>query len=335
MIRKILIPAIFLVLVSVENSFAERMTYEEYQSGALNFCDTRTDLWNAPSTIVDAEWWESSSTEWNTNTNIVPVIRNFPRLDANDVNDWMMSIIAAERSPIMRNYLRQAYSRDYIGNFPGYKTVEVANIAYHARMNSLFDCAVVESRIVIIHGLMKSNALRWRTEILERIETELKKLNAQYVQCLPDESEEDATLSDQTILDKVNERVVNTSTLQYCHYRKYLTYLDSNLEYDITESMKKEQWIGGTEWTPIPVDTDTMALELRSREAQITNEISRADRALPRAILSLHEMQRTYAAHILLTIVYNDYVTFRDNLRSYMSPTSQLFEKAFNAMTPR
>ncbi|MFZ2255703.1 MAG: hypothetical protein WAW59_02885 [Patescibacteria group bacterium] len=46
-------------------------------------------------------------------------------------------------------------------------------------------------------------------------------------------------------------------------------------------------------------------------------------------------MQRTYAAHLLLTIVYDDYVRLRDNLNRYMTPVSQLFEKAYNAMSPK
>ncbi len=62
--------------------------------------------------------------------------------------------------------------------------------------------------------------------------------------------------------------------------------------------------------------------------------MSLAYRTLPRAMLAYQEMSRTYAAHLMLVIVYDDYVRLRDNLSKYMNATSQLFEKAYNAMTP-
>ena len=83
-----------------------------------------------------------------------------------------------------------------------------------------------------------------------------------------------------------------------------------------------------------PINTDDMAAELIKRQEQMRTEISRAQRALPRAIIAYQEMYRTYAAHLMLVIVYDDYVLLRDNLNKYMSPVSQLFEKAFNAMIP-
>jgi hypothetical protein len=92
--------------------------------------------------------------------------------------------------------------------------------------------------------------------------------------------------------------------------------------------------IGDNSTKQIPTDADSMRRTLGQRQEQIRLEIALAYRTLPRAILAYQEMARTYAAHLMLVIVYDDYVHLRDNLAKYTSATSQLFEKAYNAMTP-
>ena len=47
--------------------------------------------------------------------------------------------------------------------------------------------------------------------------------------------------------------------------------------------------------------------------------------------MAFQEMDRTYVTHLLLVIIYDDYLKLRDNLDKYMSIVSQTFEKAYNA----
>ena len=128
--------------------------------------------------------------------------------------------------------------------------------------------------------------------------------------------------------------MINSATLQYCHYRKYLTYIESNLSNNNSEFSRIESKIGEENTEKAPKDSESFQRKLIQQRSQIQTEIYTADRALPRSIDAFKEMERTYAAHLLLVIVYDDYVRLRDNLARYMSSTSQLFEKANNAMTP-
>lgn len=64
---------------------------------------------------------------------------------------------------------------------------------------------------------------------------------------------------------------------------------------------------------------------------KLESERTRANSTVPKAIMAFQEMDRTYITHLLLVIIYDDYLKLRDNLNSYMSIISQTFEKAYNA----
>lgn len=42
-------------------------------------------------------------------------------------------------------------------------------------------------------------------------------------------------------------------------------------------------------------------------------------------------MERAYPVHLLLMIIYDDYIRLRKNLSSYMNASTQLYIKAYNA----
>lgn len=73
--------------------------------------------------------------------------------------------------------------------------------------------------------------------------------------------------------------------------------------------------------------------DMNSRYVQIRNDLSRATSTLPKALVAYREMERTYAVHLMLIIIYDDYLELRENLNSYLSTVSQIFEKAKNAQS--
>jgi predicted phosphoribosyltransferase len=75
----------------------------------------------------------------------------------------------------------------------------------------------------------------------------------------------------------------------------------------------------------------SVANSIQAKQQSLTNAINKAERSIDRAITSYKEMERTYSTHILLVILYDDYVRLRDNLSSYFDIVSQTFEKANNA----
>lgn len=322
MLKKLLFICISLPLLGIgQGVFAEPMTFDEYATDAEMFCDDTEKEWN--------QW----SNPGESTTRLVPKL-TYPEFEANTVNAWMEQQIDQEKSPLGKEYLKRALDPAYIGNFDGLKSLEAAQNVYHARLNTLFDCAVIESRMGIILGLQESKALKWQSEILNMLKKEFIKLDVLQKQCLPSDKEK-AKANPTVFSREINTRMVNTAGLQYCHYRKYLSYLDSHLNTETTKTLETEHEIWQTEVKTLPPTSDIFTSELIKRQSQLRNEIYRANRSLPRAIVAFNEMQRTYAAHLLLTIVYDDYVRLRDNLNRYMTPVSQLFEKAYNAMSPK
>lgn len=66
---------------------------------------------------------------------------------------------------------------------------------------------------------------------------------------------------------------------------------------------------------------------------QIQSNVARAQSTLPKALVAYREMERTYGVHIMLVIIYDDYLTLRQNLSTYLNAVSQFFEKAENAQS--
>jgi hypothetical protein len=165
----LLISTVLLVLASAGTTFAEVMSYETYSSGATTFCD-------------------NPEVEWNKTSRSVGKI-TYPELKSETVNAWMSSQIASETSQLGRAKLQEALDPARIGNFAGWRALEVVQSAYNARMNTLFDCAVIESRISIIKGLQEAKAINSRSEILKKLKKESDKLAQQNAQCLPNEKE--------------------------------------------------------------------------------------------------------------------------------------------------
>ncbi len=123
----------------------------------------------------------------------------------------------------------------------------------------------------------------------------------------------------------------NSATRQYCHYRYYLNYLSDNLEKDKHFMDTLEKSIGSDNTKEYPKTFQEWGQQYNIYASQLDREILRADSTLPRAFMALEDMERNYAAHIILQIIYDDYIRLRNNLSKYMNASTQLYLKAYNA----
>lgn len=130
---------------------------------------------------------------------------------------------------------------------------------------------------------------------------------------------------------KIVDKLSRSATREYCSYSYYLDYLDSNIRENIVGSITLDQQIGTTKPSVAPSTTDAALSETTKRTNAVENELARAQDTLPKAVVAYREMERTYTVHLLLVIIYDDYLALRDNLKSYMNSLSQTFEKANNA----
>lgn len=73
------------------------------------------------------------------------------------------------------------------------------------------------------------------------------------------------------------------------------------------------------------------ATTLASISVRIQSELSHARSTHEKAFNAYSEFEKTYAQHVVLQIIYDDYIQLRKNLRDVMNPLSQLIYKHNNS----
>lgn len=277
-------------------------TYEQYQQNAKNICD-----WQ------DAPWSKSNA--------LVP-IPQYPKLDANSVNSQINSPNIDNLSSDEKIKLMTELNMQRIWTFDWFKTLEVARLQYRATMNSVFACAILESRLKILDDL-RENFTKISSEINKQLDNEKVRLS----------NKKDSMNCNSNTWENIGlmTELINTSTRQYCHYRHYLSYLDENLQNDKTsiEKLEKSIWTGDD--TKVSSNNEDWIKKYNKYTTSLANEINRAETTLPRAIKAYRDMERAYPVHLMLLIIYDDFIRLRKNLSNYMNASTQLYLKAFNA----
>ncbi len=139
------------------------------------------------------------------------------------------------------------------------------------------------------------------------------------------------TVSKQS-LTNFSQAIARSATVEYCSYVNYLDYLDATIQDNYTSVMNLEKKIGnGGENQSNPSTIASAAQAMSRRNIQIENDLVRARSTLPKVLVAYREMERTYTVHLMLIIIYDDYLELRENLNTYLNAVSQLFEKAKNA----
>lgn len=77
----------------------------------------------------------------------------------------------------------------------------------------------------------------------------------------------------------------------------------------------------------------SVARAMNMRTVQIQSDVDRATSTLQKSAVAYREMERTYMLHLMLLIIYDDYLELRQNMNTYLNAVSQLFEKAKNAQS--
>ncbi len=103
-------------------------------------------------------------------------------------------------------------------------------------MNGVFACAILSSRekmLVNLTEVLKSKTTNKESEITRKLQKEIARIGRtkSTIKCQPSGNATDS---------KMYEKLINSSTLQYCHYRNYIEYLNSNLSENIDDVIKLE-----------------------------------------------------------------------------------------------
>ena len=214
-----------------------------------------------------------------------------------------------------------------LGSFRGFRIAEYARRVYLKNQNTIFACGVIASRQDKLKRLKEAiKGKNSTSDIQKSIDKEERKYEQIMVKmnCNQNMSEK----AD----DKIIDRLSRSAMLEYCGYTYYLDYLDENLRNDYTKTITLDDTIGTQSGTKLARDTEQFATAISGYRNKLASDRARANDTVPKAIMAFQEMDRTYITHLLLVIIYDDYLQLRDNLNKYLSIVSQTFEKAFNAM---
>jgi hypothetical protein len=293
----------------------ESQSYTDYKEKAMAGCENKP--WTTPS-----EWG------WN----IVP-IPEYPELTKEAIEAEYDKLLNEKNSPEEQERINKKLLELRSSNQNLFKTLELVRVRYWDSMNRVFGCAIIQSRENMIENLLLTIEKKFpaasQSEMKEKIKRETKKLQIQSeeLNCTPSSGETSTAAS---------KRVINSAIHQYCHYESYLKYLRDNLDknnaamFELDASIKRDE---NTKFVPIK-NSDTWVSEISRRNEAISSELLRANQVLPKAIETFREMERTYTIHLMLVIIYDDYIRLRDNLNTYFKAVSQLLEKTQNAQIP-
>lgn len=269
---------------------------------------------------------QDPSQAWNTAPNFWAITDAYVAFESSVQNSQIQKIIAGETNAEEKARLQKDLSLSRIGTFAGFRAVEIARVQYRNNMNRIFSCAVVAGRYEKISKIMDLIPTK-----ASDIATKLKKERERYgllrtnMKCWLNNEWEEASKY------KIIDRLASSAALEYCSYTYYLDYLGANMKTDLTKAQEIESKIGEGN-TARPAATTESALSIiTSRQNAVEREIGHARDTLPKALVAYREMERTYGAHLLLVMIFDDYIRLRDNISNYLSAVSQLFEKAYNA----
>ena len=165
--KKFLLSLAFTILFPLGTFAADEpkvvMTYEEYLKNTQAYCDVPEREWHDLSRIVPVPQYAKLSTD--------AISAQIDRTRS------LGTLTTAEKTR-----LQEELDKNRIGDFSGYKAVEVARLQYRSTMNTLFACSVVESRIGILQKLTEEIARHFpasNSEIKKKLQTEAKKLEKQ------------------------------------------------------------------------------------------------------------------------------------------------------------
>jgi hypothetical protein len=81
-------------------------------------------------------------------------------------------------------------------------------------------------------------------------------------------------------------------------------------------------------------NTEFVALEINQVSSKITTEINHTKEIFPQAMVAFSEFEKTYASHVLLEFILQDYIDLRVSLKKLLNPIGQVIYKASNAQAP-
>lgn len=207
--------------------------------------------------------------------------------------------------------------------------LSAASEAYKERTNALFACAQIgfkirthESIIQTIRGEKADTG-----NMVKQLETQTRMLRQ--------EGEKRKCTDVSSISDGkglfLKKILLDNAFYQYCDYRHYLQYLKTNISTRVSKFSKDQKENPDQEGS---FSTEKAVTDILQSSSKIDAEIAHTREVFGQAMVAYTEFERTYASHVVLLFITEDYRLLRESLKKIMNPLGQVIYKTSNAQSP-
>ncbi len=292
-------------------------TYDAYKDEVKNFCESKDRPWNS------SQVRDTKNPLLKYSSIIYPDITN-PNSDA----QFTGLLDTTKGSKEELNAILDLQSK----YMPLASEIEKSSAIYKERMNSIYACAVLNTKLRIHTKLMDTfrptgsnivNRLKQSSDQITRRIDELQCRN------IANDGGDGAELS-------LKKEIIGQTTYEYCNYRHYLYYVDYSVKHrlgDVLSTMKKKKALlnGATDEYDQFKTTDSVAKGLAEVATRADSEIARTRDVYSAAFDSYTDFERNYASHVIMILIEDRYALLRDFLRETMNPIGQVIYLASNA----
>lgn len=197
---------------------------------------------------------------------------------------------------------------------------------YKTDMNNIYNCAIIISQnnsLNLIQNKLQSN---WYTQDFLNSLNKIKSRNDikfKELKCI--------NIDKNVITNKLS--ILRQTTYETCKYNYYMEYLKqyyiNNNKDLINKNYNNDNYKNEIDWKSI-VLYDSY---INSFLSQIDYEITKSQKIFPIAYHAYTEYENNYPIHILLQLIKQDFVTYRENLYKVLNPIQQVAKKIVNAMS--
>lgn len=218
-----------------------------------------------------------------------------------------------EYKSVLENEVKQNINDSYILDYWISK--------YKDDMNNIYNCWITLTQInsidLILKKIWTNNEIK---KILgEKLQSQKSKLQILY------KNNKCINTDNNTLNYRLN--ILKQTTYETCRYNFYMEYLKSYYDsidlVDLNYDKNKSKWISA-EWY------NTFVNQYKTK---INYEVSRAYYLFPLSYHAYTEYENYYPIHILLLLIKEDFISFREKFHKVISPINQVWYKIINAMS--
>lgn len=303
-----------LVLCVAFPAFAEDAdigTYEAYKESVKNYCEDIKMPWNALGVKNSVLKYSGI---------LYPDIAN---PNSNKQFNALMDSVKGDKDNLYKAIEAQSQNMPIAGE------IEKASAIYAERMNAIYGCAVLNTKLRIHQKLIDtfnpsgSNIVNKLKQTSDQIR---RRIDEKQCRNVAKDGGDGSELS-------LKRQIVAQTTGEYCNYRHYLYYIDQSLKHRLGQVISLEDQKNGANPAGSPrfPTSDTLAKGLADMAARADSEIARTKGVYGAAFDAYVDFERNYASHVLLIMIEDRYMVVRDSLREAMNPIGQVIYMASNA----